>query len=126
MLTLKKRIKAFETKCQRKLLRISYLEHQANDWVRSKINCLVGPQEPFLATVKRRKLAWFVHVTRHDSKKTLTTASPKPSSGHLGEGATLWSAEEMLNGEHQVADILAHARTAHKGLLQKRLGQDLC
>ncbi|GFS10039.1 hypothetical protein ElyMa_006636700, partial [Elysia marginata] len=27
----------------------------------------VGPQEPLLATVKRRKLAWFGHVTRHDS-----------------------------------------------------------
>ena len=48
----------------RKLLRISYLEHKTNDWVRSKIDFLVGPQESLLATVKRRKLAWFVHVTR--------------------------------------------------------------
>ena len=38
-----------------------------NDWVRSKINFLVGPQEPLLATVERRKLSWFGHVTRHDS-----------------------------------------------------------
>ena len=38
-----------------------------NDWVQSKINFLVGPQEPLLATVKRWKLAWFGHVTRHDS-----------------------------------------------------------
>ncbi len=67
MLTLRKRIQAFETKCLRKLLRISYLEHKTNDWVRSKINFLVGPQEPLLATVKRRKLAWFGHVTRHNS-----------------------------------------------------------
>ncbi|KAH3702807.1 hypothetical protein DPMN_077833 [Dreissena polymorpha] len=28
---------------------------------------LVGPQEPLLATFKRRKLALFGHVTRHDS-----------------------------------------------------------
>ena len=28
---------------------------------------LAGPHEPLLATVKRRKLAWFGHVTRHDS-----------------------------------------------------------
>ena len=27
----------------------------------------VVPQEPLSATVKRRKLAWFIHVTRHDS-----------------------------------------------------------
>ena len=49
---------------------ISYLEHKTNDWVWSKINFLVGPQEPLLTTVKRQKLAWFPHVT---------TASPKPS-----------------------------------------------
>ena len=43
------------------------MEHKTNDWVWSKINYLVGPQEPLLATVKRRKLAWFGHITRHDS-----------------------------------------------------------
>ena len=61
-----KRIQAFETKCLRKLLHISYLEHKTNDWVWNKINFLVGPQEP-QATVKIWKLAWFGHVTRHDS-----------------------------------------------------------
>ena len=60
-------IQTFVTKCLRKLLRISYLEHNTNDWVRSKINFFVGPQELLLATVKRRKLACFWHVTRHHS-----------------------------------------------------------
>ena len=60
-------IQAFETKCMRKLLNILYLKQETNDWVRSKINFLVGPQEPLLETVKRRKLEWFGHVTRHDS-----------------------------------------------------------
>ena len=63
----KKRIQTFETKRKRKLLRISYLEHKTNDCVWSKINFLVGLQEPPLATVDRRKLAWFGHVTRIDS-----------------------------------------------------------
>ena len=104
-----KRIKAFETKCMTKLLRISCLEHETNDWVWSKINFLVGPQEPLLATVKRRTLAWLTHVTRHKSlSKTI-----------------FQSAEEMLGGQHQRVDIPAHARTAHKGLLQKRLKDDL-
>ena len=62
-----RKIQAFENKCLRKLLRIPYLEHKTNDWVRSKINFLVGPREPLLATVKKRELAWFGHVTRHDS-----------------------------------------------------------
>ena len=38
------------------------------DWVRSKISFLVGPQESLLATVKRRELAWFEHVTRHNCR----------------------------------------------------------
>ena len=32
----------------------------------------------------------------------------------------------MLDGQYQRVDIPANARTAHKGLLQKRLEQDLC
>ena len=51
----------------RKFLRKSCLEHKTNDWVRNKINFLVGLQQPVLATVKIRKLAWFEHVIRHDS-----------------------------------------------------------
>ena len=37
-----------------------------------------------------------------------------------------WSTEEMLDGQHQRVDIPAHARAAYKGLLQKRLEEDLC
>ena len=37
-----------------------------------------------------------------------------------------WSAEEMLDGQHPKVDFPAHARTAHKGLLQKRLEEGLC
>ena len=62
-----RRIQAFEYKCLRRLLRISYLEHKTNQFVRDTVSALVGPQEPLLATVKRRKLAWFGHVTRHNS-----------------------------------------------------------
>ena len=57
-------------------LRISYLEHKTNYWVRSKINFFVDPQKPLLATVKRRKLSWFGHVTLHDSlSKTILQAT---------------------------------------------------
>ena len=62
-----KRIQAFETKCIRKLLYISYLERKTSDWVRSKIKFHVGPQDPLLAAAKRWKLAWFGHVTCHGS-----------------------------------------------------------
>ena len=60
-------VQAFETKHPRKLFHISYLEHKTNDMVRSKMNFFMDPQEPPLATVNRRKFAWFRHVTRNDS-----------------------------------------------------------
>ena len=47
-------------------------------------------------------------------------------SGDFWGWATPWSAEEMLDGLHQRVDIQAHARIAHKGLLQKRPKKDLC
>ena len=47
-------------------------------------------------------------------------------SGHTGGWTMLWSAEEMLDGQHQRVNIPAHARAAHKGLLQKSLEEDLC
>ena len=46
-------------------------------------------------------------------------------SGCLGGWVTPWLAEEMLDGQHQKVDIPAHARTALKGLLQKKLEEDL-
>ena len=50
-------------------------EHKTNDWVQSKTNFLLGPQEPLLATVKRQKVR-----NLHGLGMSHTmTASPKPS-----------------------------------------------
>ena len=62
-----RRIQAFETKCFRRLLRISYKDRKTNEYVRKEIEHRVGPQEPLLAKVKRRKLSWFAHTTRHNT-----------------------------------------------------------
>ena len=45
--------------------------------------------------------------------------------GYLGGLAMLLSAEEMLDGQNQRVDIPAHAKTAHKGLVQKRISAEL-
>ena len=71
-----KRIHAFETEYVRKLLHIFYLEHKTNNWVQSRVNSLVSPQEPLLATVKRRKLAWFRHVICYDNLSKLYFRAP--------------------------------------------------
>ena len=62
-----RRIQAFEMKCYRKILRVLYTEHRTNNDIREEISAFTGRQEPLLAIVKRRKLAWFGHTTRHDS-----------------------------------------------------------
>ena len=58
----------------------------------------------------------------HTPRQPLQNHPPR----HLGGLATLWSAEDQLDGQHQRMNIPCHARTAHKGLLQKRLEEDLC
>ena len=64
---MERRIQAFENKCYRRVLQICFIEHKTNTYVRDKINNLAGQQVPLLTVMKRRKLAWFGHVMRHDS-----------------------------------------------------------
>ena len=52
--------------------------------------------------------------------------TPKPSFRAPWRWVMPWSAEEMLDGQCQRVDIPAHAKAAHKGLLQKTLEDNLC
>ena len=105
--------------CLRKLLLISYLEHETNDWVRSKINFLVDPRKPLLAiTVKRRKLEWFRHV--HQPRQLLQNHP----SGHLEGWATPWSAVEMLVDNIKEWTSLPIQELLTKVSCRKRLEED--
>ena len=96
-----KRIQDFETKSLMKLLRISYLEHKTSDWLRSKINSCV-PLEPLLAPVKRQKLAWFGHVTHHNSLSKTILRGTLMSGQPNGQQRKCWI-------DNIKADIPAHA-----------------
>ena len=74
----------------RKLLCISYLQHKTNDWVCSKIYFHVGPQEPLLATVKRKKLARFGHVTCRNSLPKTIVQGTLERGQHLGQQRKYW------------------------------------
>ena len=65
-------IQAFQTKCVRKLLCTSYLEHKTNDWVQSKVNFLVGTQNLFRQLSRDGNL-------HGPGMSHATTASPNPS-----------------------------------------------
>ena len=80
-------------KCLKKVLTISYLEHRTSDWERSNINFLMGQQEPFLLTLKRRKLEWFGHVTRAETTSPETSFRVPRSVGDavLGREHAEWT-----------------------------------
>ena len=59
---LEKRTQAFEMRCYRRLLNISYKDHLTNDEVRRKIQATIGDE--LLTLVKKRKLRCFGHVSR--------------------------------------------------------------
>ena len=61
---LEKRTQAFEMRCYRRLLNISYQDHVTNEEVRRKIQAAIGEYDELLTLVKKRKLRWFGHVSR--------------------------------------------------------------
>ena len=61
---LEKRMQAFEMRCYRRLLNISYKDHVTNEEVRRKIQAAIGKYDELLTLVKKRKLRWFGHVSR--------------------------------------------------------------
>ena len=56
-------MQAFEMRCYRRLLNISYKDHVTNDMVRRKIQAVIGEYDDLLTLVKKRKLRWFGHVS---------------------------------------------------------------
>ena len=70
---LEKRTQAFEMRCYRSLLNISYKDHVTNEEVRREIQAAIGEYDELLTLVKKRKLRWFGHVSSSsgdsDSKK---------------------------------------------------------
>ena len=61
---LEKRTQAFEMRCYRRLLNISYKDHVTNEEVSRKIQAAIGEYDELLTLVKKRKLRWFGHVSR--------------------------------------------------------------
>ena len=61
---LEKRMQAFEIRCYRRLLNISYKDHVTNEEVRRKIQAAIGEYDELLTLVKKRKPIWLGHVSR--------------------------------------------------------------
>ena len=61
---LEKKAQAFEMRCYRRILNISYKHHMTNEEVHRKIQAAIGEHDELLILVKKRKLKWFGHVSR--------------------------------------------------------------
>ena len=61
---LEKKVNTMEMRCFRNLLGISYKDHISNEQIRTMIRQEIGHYDDLLATVKKRKLEWYGHVTR--------------------------------------------------------------
>ena len=67
------RINAFEMKCFRKILNISWREHRTNISVAREIGVSIGS---LLNRIKKQTLKYFGHITRHESlEKTILEAN---------------------------------------------------
>ena len=101
------------------------LQQKSNDWLLGKINFLVGPQEPLLATVKRRKLAWFGHVTHHDSlSTTIFQGTLKVGDAVVSRGNTGWTISK--NRHPYPGQICSQWRPVEKTGWGSLLNRPLC
>ena len=69
---MQKKLQAFENKSHRKLLGIKYQEKKKN-MIKEKIAiAIIGKYDPLLRMIKRRKIKWHGHISRHDGlRKTI-------------------------------------------------------
>jgi len=62
---LEKRISAFEMRHFSRLLQIPYTAYRTNISATQEVTSMIGELKPLIQIVRRRKLQWFGHVSRH-------------------------------------------------------------
>ena len=115
---LEKRTQAFEMRCYRRLLNISYKDHVTNEEVRRKIQAAIGECDELLTLVKKRKLRWFGHVSRSSGlAKTILQGTVKGKRRRGGKTISKSGQEWTLPAQ------LGQLKTGQdgKGLLQIHL-----
>ena len=113
-----KRIQTFENKCYRRMLGISWKDRKTNDSVHKEITARAGPQENLVGIVKRRKLAWFGHITRHDSLAKTVMQGTLEGGRKRGRQAKCWAdnLKEWTRLDSPTLTRLAEDRLAWRSL----------
>ena len=82
------RLDAFDMRCQRKILQITWLQHKTNHYVRS-----LTKQPQLTNIIRNRRLKWFGHVLRMDPgriPRTLYLWDPTHGKRKRGRPRTMW------------------------------------
>jgi len=87
---LERRIQAFEFRCLRRILKVSYTEHRTNVSIREEIAKVIGPHESLLSIVKRRKMQFYGHTNRAGNLATTILQGPVDGKRGRGRPRTTW------------------------------------
>ena len=82
------RLDAFDMRCQRKILRITWSQHKTNEFIRS-----LTKKPQLTRTIRIRRLKWFGHLQRMDPKripKILYHWNPMHGHRRRGRPRTTW------------------------------------
>ena len=118
-----RRIQSLELRCFRKILGISYKDRVTNEHVRKTIVKHIGPYEDLLATVKRRKLKWYGHVTRSDGLTKVILQGTVEGSRRRGRPKKSWSDNiaEWTGKSFAETQAMAHNRQEWRELTRKSI-----
>ena len=110
---------AFEMRCYRRLLNISYNDHVTNKELRRKIQTAIGEYDELLTLVKKRKLRWFGHVSRSSGlAKTILQGTMK-GKRKRGRQKKRWEVniKEWTGMDFASSTKTAENRTRWKGIV---------
>ena len=87
---IEKRIQAFEMRCYRRILGITYKDRVTNQEVEEKVRKAAGPLKKLLRIVKERKLKWFGHITRSNGLAKTIMQGTVPGRRERGRPRRQW------------------------------------
>ena len=111
---LEKRISAFEMRCYRRILGISYKDRITNLEVKHTIQQAIGPYEELLTTVRKRILRWFGHVLRAGGFANTFMQGTVPGKRGRGRPKASWGDSVRRWTGLDGSDLLEAARNREK------------
>ena len=116
---LTKRTQAFEMKCYRRLLNISYKDHVTNEEVRRKIQAAIGEYDELLTLVKKRQLRLFGHVSRSSGLAKTILQDTVKGKRKRGRQKNRWedNIKEWTGMDFASSTRVAENRTRLKGIV---------